>query len=47
VSALEDPDGLARLKYLIILTRSLQNVAVIQIAGELGLSVGFSALDGD
>lgn len=47
VSALDDPDALARLKYLIILTGSIQNVAVNQIAAELGLSVGFSALDGD
>jgi hypothetical protein len=37
----------AKLNYLLILTRSLQNIVVRQIAGVLGLGVGFSSLDGD
>jgi len=45
--AVTDTDGRAKINYLFILTRSLQNLAVEQIAFELGLNVGFSALDGD
>jgi hypothetical protein len=45
--AVTDVDARGRLNYLIILTRSLQNIVVVQIAGVLGLGVGFSSLDGD
>lgn len=42
-----DTEARSKINYLLILTRSLQRLAVDQIAAELGLSVGFSALDGD
>lgn len=45
--ALADADTLTKINYLTILTLSMQRIAVGQIASELGLSVGFSALDGD
>ncbi len=44
---LADKDGWDRVRYLWILTRSLQNIAVQQLATPLGVGVGFSALDGD
>lgn len=40
-----DPKG--KIKYLHILSQSLQKIAVDQIAVSLGLSAGFSSLDGD
>lgn len=46
-AALADEEMSARLRYLVILTRSLQNIVVLQIAVALGVSAGFSALDGD
>ena len=42
-----DLQARSKINYLLILTRSIQKLAVEQIAAELGLSVGFSALDGD
>lgn len=45
--AINDTDTRAKINYLLILTRSLQNLSVEQLATQLGLSVGFSALDGD
>lgn len=44
---LADKDGWTGVNYLWILTRSLQNIAVQQLATPLGVGVGFSALDGD
>lgn len=46
-AAITDTEARSKINYLRILTGSLQNLAVDQIAAELGLSVGFSALDGD
>lgn len=45
--AILDIKARSKINYLLILTRSLQKLAVEQIAAELGLSVGFSSLDGD
>jgi len=45
--ALNDDEMRAKISYLLILTTSLQRIAVQQIGAELGLSAGFSALDGD
>lgn len=45
--AVVDTDMRTKINYLFILTRSLQNLSVEQLATQLGLSVGFSALDGD
>jgi len=45
--ALADPAMKAKLDYLLILTRSLQDIVVVQIAPALGVTAGFSALDGD
>jgi predicted lipoprotein len=45
--ALADTEMTARLRYLVILSRSLQNIVVNRIAVALGVSAGFSALDGD
>ncbi|MCB1516792.1 MAG: peptidase M75, Imelysin [Hyphomicrobiaceae bacterium] len=42
-----DEDGQGKLRYLMIVTNSLQRLVVEQLAGELGLAAGFSALDGD
>ncbi|MEX0628023.1 MAG: imelysin family protein [Cucumibacter sp.] len=46
-AALADQDMRVRLRYLVILTRSLQNIVVLQIAVALGVSAGFSARGGD
>lgn len=46
-AALADSEMTARLRYLVILSRSMQNIVVTQIAVSLGVSAGFSALDGD
>lgn len=45
--AVTDPEARGQIKYLEILTQSLQKLAVEQIAVSLGLSAGFSSLDGD
>lgn len=45
--AVADTEARTKINYLLILTRSLQNLSVEQLATQLGLSVGFSALDGD
>ncbi len=45
--AVLDPKQLAALKYLVIVTQSLQELIADQLGTALGLSVGFSALDGD
>lgn len=45
--AVEDSTERGRLNYMLIVTKSLQNIVVVQIAGVLGLGVGFSSLDGD
>lgn len=45
--AVNDTQSRSKINYLLILTRSLQKLATEQIAAELGLTVGFSALDGD
>ena len=42
-----DDDGQGKLRYLVIVTNSLQRLVVEQLAAELGLAAGFSALDGD
>lgn len=44
---LADADRAADLGYLVILTRSLQKLFGEQLTATLGLSVGFSSLDGD
>ena len=46
-ATLADPEELVRLKYLLLLTRSLQRLVGTYMAPALGLTVGFSALDGD
>lgn len=45
--ALADPKQAAALDYLVIVTQSLQSQIGEQLAFALGLSVGFSSLDGD
>lgn len=45
--AVQDPDGYGRLAYLVIVTQSLQSLFAEQISPALGLSTGFSSLDGD
>lgn len=45
--AAADPDKRGGVGYLIILTQSLQDLFAVQVAPALGLSAGFSALDGD
>lgn len=45
--ALTDKEARGKTTYLVILTRSLQRLIGENIAGALGLTVGFSALDGD
>lgn len=45
--AVEDPKAQSKLRYLMILTGSIQRILVGQLAASLGLSAGFSALDGD
>ncbi|MCB9993214.1 MAG: hypothetical protein H6873_06115 [Hyphomicrobiaceae bacterium] len=42
-----DDDGQGKVRYLVIVTNSLQRLVVEQLAAELGLAAGFSALDGD
>ncbi|MBU1173813.1 MAG: peptidase M75, Imelysin [Alphaproteobacteria bacterium] len=44
---LTDPDGWDKVSYLSILTSSLEQIFGAQIAGSLGVDLGFSALDGD
>lgn len=44
---LSDEDRTADLNYVVILTQSLQNLFGQQLTATLGLSVGFSSLDGD
>lgn len=46
-TALADPRQLQALRYLVIVTQSLQALAGEQLPAALGLSVGFSSLDGD
>lgn len=45
--ALADPKQLQALRYLVIVTQSLQALFGDQLPAALGLSVGFSSLDGD
>lgn len=45
--ALEDEFQHEALKYMVILTQSLQTLIGENLSGALGLTVGFSALDGD
>ncbi len=45
--AVDDPHQLQALKYLVILTQSLGEMVGERLAAALGLSVGFSSLDGD
>ncbi len=45
--AVNDPAQLQAFKYLVILTQSLQSLIGEQLSAALGLSVGFSSLDGD
>jgi predicted lipoprotein len=45
--ALADPHQLQGYKYLVVLTQSLQALIGEQLSAALGLSVGFSSLDGD
>lgn len=45
--AVADPAARADLEYLLILTGSLQDIAMRRIGVDLGLVVGFSSLDGD
>jgi predicted lipoprotein len=45
--AVKDPAQLQGYKYLVILTQSLQSLIGEQLSAALGLSVGFSSLDGD
>lgn len=42
-----DDEARSKLRYLHIVSRSLQRLVVTQLAAELGLAAGFSALDGD
>lgn len=46
-AAVADPKQVAALNYLVIVTQSLQGLVGEQMATALGLSVGFSSLDGD
>tara|TARA_Y100000815_G_scaffold150594_2_gene136597 strand:- start:92827 stop:93912 length:1086 start_codon:yes stop_codon:yes gene_type:complete len=46
-SILKDEDRAGELGYLVILTQSLQQLFGTQVTSALGLSVGFSSLDGD
>ncbi len=45
--AVLDPEQLQALKYMVIITGSLDTILGQNLAAALGLSVGFSALDGD
>jgi hypothetical protein len=45
--AVEDPKQAQALSYLVIVTQSLQAMIGEQLSAALGLSVGFSSLDGD
>jgi predicted lipoprotein len=45
--ALADPHQLQGYEYLVVLTQSLQALIGEQLSAALGLSVGFSSLDGD
>ena len=45
--AVNDPKHMAALNYLVIVTQSLQSQIGEQLSAALGLSVGFSSLDGD
>lgn len=45
--AVQDQEAYGKLKYLMILTASIQRILVDQLAASLGLSAGFSSLDGD
>ncbi len=45
--AVVDPRQLQALKYLVIITGSLDTLLGQNLAAALGLSVGFSTLDGD
>lgn len=45
--AVHDTDQRGKLTYLVILTRSLQKLVSDHLAAAMGLSVGFSSLDGD
>ena len=45
--AVLDPEQLQALKYMMIITGSLDTILGQNLAAALGLSVGFSALDGD
>lgn len=45
--AVADPKQLKALEYLVIVTKSLDTLVGENLAAALGLSVGFSALDGD
>lgn len=45
--AVADPAQLQGLRYLVILTQSMQGLIGDQLSAALGLSVGFSSLDGD
>ena len=45
--AVVDPHQLQALKYLVVVTRSLDTLLGQNLAAALGLSVGFSTLDGD
>jgi len=42
-----DPKQVQALNYLVIVTQSLQSLVGEQLSTALGLSVGFSSLDGD
>jgi predicted lipoprotein len=45
--AVEDPKQVQALNYLVLVTGSLQAQVGEQLSAALGLSVGFSSLDGD
>ena len=45
--AVADPRQLQALKYLVVVTKSLDTLLGQNLAAALGLSVGFSTLDGD
>lgn len=45
--AVHDTDQRGKLTYLVILTRSLQRLVSEHLAAAMGLTVGFSSLDGD
>lgn len=47
MEATKDPSQGGKIRYLAILTRSLQKITVESIVPALGITVGFSALDGD